>query len=261
MGRRVFADYKLISKAFHRIGNAYMKQEKFAEAVTAYSDALTEHRNADSLQALQKAEKLKAEREKLAYLSPEKSLEEKNLGNEAFRKGDYPTAIRHYTEAINRNPKDHVLYSNRAASYTKLGEYVLGEKDCDKALELDPNFVKAYTRKGHIQFFLKQYHKCLETYDKGLKLDPDNAELIEGVERTLAAINARQSTNDAQSEKETLDAAASDPEIQAILTDPMMRQVLQDLQRDPRAAQAHLRDPVVSARIQKLIAAGVLKTK
>lgn len=31
-----------------------MKQEKYAEAVGAYSTALTEHRNADTLQALQK---------------------------------------------------------------------------------------------------------------------------------------------------------------------------------------------------------------
>jgi len=260
-GRRAFADYKLIAKAFHRIGNAYMRQEKFTEAVEAYSQALTEHRTADTLQALQRAEKAKAEKEKAEYINPEKALEEKNLGNDAFRKQDYPTAIKHYTEAIKRNPKDHVLYSNRAACYTKLGEYVLGEKDCDKAIELDPTFVKAYTRKGHIQFFMKQYHKCLETYDKGLKLEPENSELVEAIERTLNAINARQSTSDAQSEKEALEAASRDPEIQQILSDPLIRKVLQDLQSDPRAAQAHLRDPIIGAKIQKLIAAGVLKTK
>lgn len=34
-----------------------MKLENFDEAVKAYSHALTEHRNADSLQALQKVSK------------------------------------------------------------------------------------------------------------------------------------------------------------------------------------------------------------
>jgi hypothetical protein len=35
-------------------------------------------------------------------------------------------------------------------------------EDCDKALELDPTFVKAVIRKGQIQTFLKQYTLALK---------------------------------------------------------------------------------------------------
>ncbi len=49
--------------------------------------------------------------------------------------------------------------------------------------------------------------------------------------------------------------------IQAILRDPVMQNVLNDFQTDPRAAQRHLQNPGVMAKIEKLIAAGVLQTK
>ena len=53
--------------------------------------------------------------------------------------------------------------------------------------------------------------------------------------------------------------AMADPEIQQIMQDPRIRQVLQDMQENPAAGQAALRDPDIAERINKLIAAGVLK--
>ncbi len=45
------------------------------------------------------------------------------------------------------------------------------------------------SRKGHLQFFMKEYDKALETYEAGLKHDPDNAELKEGIARCVDAMN------------------------------------------------------------------------
>jgi stress-induced-phosphoprotein 1 len=104
-GRRVFADYKLISRAFHRKGNAYTKLTKYAEAIDAYNRALTEHRNPESLNALRKVEQMKKEHDEKSYINPEISQLEKEKGNECFRNAQFPEAIKHYTEAILRNPQ------------------------------------------------------------------------------------------------------------------------------------------------------------
>lgn len=74
-------------------------------------------------------------------------------------------------------------YSNRAACYTKLGALPEGLKDAEKCIELDPTFSKGYNRKGAVQFFMKEYDKALETYQEGLKHDPNNQELLDGVKR------------------------------------------------------------------------------
>ena len=99
---------------------------------------------------LSDVEKMIKEQEFKAYIDPVKAEEEKELGNDYFKKGDYATAVKHYTEAIKRNPSEAKYYSNRAACYTKLAAFDLGLKDCDKCVELEPKFIKGWIRKGGI---------------------------------------------------------------------------------------------------------------
>ena len=51
----------------------------------------------------------------------------------------------------------------------------------------------------------------------------------------------------------------ADPEIQMIICDSILIQLLRYLQENPSAGQTAFTDPTIMAKIQKLIAAGVIK--
>ncbi|KAJ4746847.1 Hsp70-Hsp90 organizing protein 1 [Rhynchospora pubera] len=265
-GRELRSDFKMIARALTRKGTALVKLAKtskdFDIAIETFQKALTEHRNPDTLKKLNDAERAKKELEQQEYFDPKIADEEREKGNEFFKQMKYPEAIKHYTEALKRNPKDPKVYSNRAACYTKLGALPEGLKDAEKCIELDPTFTKGYTRKGAVQFFMKEYEKALQTYQEGLKHDPNNQELQDGVRRCVEQIN-KASRGDLTPEElqERQAKAMQDPEIQGILTDPIMRQVLVDFQENPSAAQKHLKNPQVMHKIQKLVNAGIVQMK
>nr|QBS00795.1 HSP70 [Agave sisalana] len=265
-GRELRSDFKMIARALTRKGTALVKLAKcskdYEPAIETFQKALTEHRNPDTLKKLNEAERAKKELEQQEYFDPKLADEEREKGNEFFKQQQYPEAVRHYTEALKRNPRDPRVYSNRAACYTKLGALPEGLKDAEKCIELDPTFSKGYTRKGAVQFFMKEYDKALETYQEGLKHDPNNPELVDGVRRCVEQINKTNRGEFSPEElKERQAKAMQDPEIQNILSDPIMRQVLVDFQENPKAAQDHLKNPQVLKKIQKLVSAGIVQMR
>merc|ERR1711963_1358046 len=132
------------NKAIARMGNAYRKSGDLKNAKMAYEKALTEHRTPDYKLSLSEVEVEIKKAEEQAYINPELAEKEKEMGNALFKSGDFSSAVKKYTEAIKRNPKDPKLYSNRAACFTKLMSFDLALKDCEKCIELEPTFVKAY---------------------------------------------------------------------------------------------------------------------
>ncbi|KOO28322.1 stress-induced protein sti1-like protein [Chrysochromulina tobinii] len=259
VGRSARADYKIVAKAFARMGNAYEKLQKLPEAVKAFEDSLMEDRTDEIEKKLKALQKKLKELETHAYINPELAEAARAEGNELFKAGKFPEAIAKYTEAMKRNPKDHVPYSNRAACYQKLMEWQLALKDAETSISMEPTFVKGWSRKAGVHFFLKEYHKAMDAYNMILKLEPDNAAAKAGLDNVVATINMQASSGEVDKERQA--RAMADPEIQAILGDAQMRSILGEMQTDPKKAQAAMQDPVISAKLQKLIAAGVLQVR
>jgi stress-induced-phosphoprotein 1 len=45
------------------------------------------------------------------------------------------------------------------------------------------------------------------------------------------------------------------------MSDPVMQQILQQAQEDPKALQDHLKNATIRQKIQKLMNAGIIKTR
>lgn len=103
------------------------------------------------------------------------------MGNAALSSEDFETAVKHYTEAIALDPSNHVLYSNRSAAHAKAENYAAALEDAIKTVELNPTWSKGYSRKGSALAYMGKFDEAIATYQKGLELEPNNAQLAEGL--------------------------------------------------------------------------------
>eukprot|EP00903_Cladosiphon_okamuranus_P012279 g11516.t1 len=256
VGRANRAGFADIGKAYSRMAKASKKMGDKEQAIAYLENAQMEMYTKEN-ERLIKTLQLEVRKEAAAkYVDPEKALEAKERGNEQFRAGQWALAISEYEEAVKRDPTNAAYRNNLAAALAKIGDFNAAKAACEKALELDSKYVKAWAKKGDIEFFMKEYHKALDSYKMGLTVEPNNSLCVDGVRKTSMKI----SESSGQADSERAAHAMADPEIQAILTDPMVRQVLNDFKENPQHAQKALQNADMRAKIEKLVAAGVLQT-
>lgn len=212
-GREVLADFKLIAKAFGRMGSAYEKLGDYANAVEYYNRSLTEHRTPDILAKLRAAEKTKIKADRESYIDPVKAEEARELGNAKFKESDWPAAVEAYTEMIKRAPDDPRGYSNRAASLIKLLTFPSAVSDCEEAIKRDPNFTRAYIRKAQAYFGMRQYNKCIDACAEATAHDPEGKNAREIQAQEQKAINAQYSAREGETEEQTMARIQQDPEV------------------------------------------------
>ena len=97
---------------------------------------------------------------------------------------------KYFTEAIELQPTNHILYSNRSAAYASKKDYENAAKDAEKTTELEPNWSKGYGRLGAAKHGLGDLVGALDAYEQGLKLDPENAQNKSGLAAVKRAIDA-----------------------------------------------------------------------
>ncbi|XP_065508064.1 tetratricopeptide repeat protein 12 isoform X2 [Caloenas nicobarica] len=141
----------------------------------ASDTANAETANTGFLAVLEKDAKERAKRrkrnERLANALKEK-------GNDAFRKGDYGTAIQRYTEGLEKLKDKQELYTNRAQAYLKVHEYEKAIGDCEWALKCNEKCIKAYFLMGKAHRALKHYSESRQCYEKILQIDPQKESLF-----------------------------------------------------------------------------------
>lgn len=112
----------------------------------------------------------KIDEKKIADMGPlEKAVGIKNLGNEFFQNGNFSDAVKCYTEAIKLCPptdKQELpkFFQNRAAAFENLKMYDDVVQDCTFALDIDPNYAKALTRRAKALESLEKYQEAFEDF-------------------------------------------------------------------------------------------------
>jgi stress-induced-phosphoprotein 1 len=212
-GRTMLADFKIIAKAFGRIGSAYEKLGDLPNAIVNYQKSLTEHRTPDILAKFKAAEKAQIKKEKDAYIDPEKAEAARLEGAEKFKNADWPGAVEAYTELTKRAPEDPRGYSNRAAALIKLLAFPTAIQDCDEAIKRDPTFIKAYLRKAQALFGMKEYNKCLDVCTEASEHDKDGKNAREIEQQQQKALEAMYTAREGETEEETSARIQRDPEI------------------------------------------------
>ncbi|KAH8270576.1 hypothetical protein KR018_012028 [Drosophila ironensis] len=108
-------------------------------------------------------------------------LEKVRQSNSACQSGDFATAVLLYTDALQLDPGNHILYSNRSAALLKQGQFAAALQDATQARDLCPQWPKAYFRQGVALQCLGRYGEALASFASGLAQEPANKQLMGGL--------------------------------------------------------------------------------
>jgi len=108
----------------------------------------------------------------------EKFFEEKEKGNENYKIGRFAESIQDYNNALVHEKyctltERSIVYCNRGQSYIRMQQFQRALDDCEEALRLDKNFLKAHIRKAICFLELKELAKCKSSLETAVKLDVD----------------------------------------------------------------------------------------
>ncbi|ESQ52972.1 hypothetical protein EUTSA_v10016343mg [Eutrema salsugineum] len=112
-------------------------------------------------------------------------------GNELFSSGRYSEASVAYGDGLKQDDSNSVLYCNRAACWYKLGLWEKSVEDCNQALKIHPNYIKALLRRAASYGKLGRWEDAVRDYEFVRRELPGDSEVAESLERAKTALMNR----------------------------------------------------------------------
>ena len=158
-----------------------------------------------------------------------------------------------FTQAIELDPSNHVLYSNRSGAYASLKDWQKALDDATKTTEIKPDWAKGWGRKGTALHGEGDLVGASDAFDEALKLDPNNAQAKSGLEAVKRAVEAEArdegfgagdgGLGGMFSDPNMIQKLAANPKTASLLGDSEFMGKLQQLQKNPNAAGQFMQDP------------------
>ena len=173
--------FAVSEKELFEKGVSCLKQDKYQEAVTAFSELIKmAPENPDAYKnrgvaymKLNLYDQAIADFERTKEIMPSLKGLHSNLGVAWYYKSDYPKAIENYKQEILLSPDNHFAYFNRAICLYELKEYDKSLEDIAKTLELLPGFYLALCLKGDLYTKMNQLQQAKHAYEAAISIDPD----------------------------------------------------------------------------------------
>lgn len=158
-----------------------MNKDKEEEFLTDSDSSEDDYESAEEGEIDMDDDQLKSEEEKMTEeeknMKREQAQKYKTEGNKLFRENSYKEAVEYYSRAINNCPfsffkERSIMYSNRAACYLHLEKFEEAIKDCSRAVELNPQYLKAIMRRAELYEKTEKLEEALADFQRVVELDP-----------------------------------------------------------------------------------------
>ena len=147
-------------------------------------------------------------RVELAHAKEEKRVE----GNALFAKKRFRDAAKFYGEAIDLDPYDHSLYSNRALCFLELGAFEKARLDAEECTKLRPDFLKGHLRLARALRLLGDCEEAIKACKAGLEVERNSKSLRAEYLEAKRALRAQKRKRAIQGDLHDL-AAEMTPEV------------------------------------------------
>ncbi|KAL3629923.1 hypothetical protein CASFOL_026235 [Castilleja foliolosa] len=127
------------------------------------------------------------------------AAEAKARADDSFRGKEYMAAVDAYTQAIDFDPTDSTLLSNRSLCWLRLGQADHALADAKACRALRPDWPKACYREGAALRQMQKFEEAANAFYEGVMLNPENMELVTAFREAVEAGRKLHSTQQPKS--------------------------------------------------------------